>query len=296
MDDISATVKKDLQQIADETDSLIMSFIAPESAVKRSPTSYDYASITTSDLYSIEKEVIKIKKSQGDLPKKLKFVIHTPGGSAFISTKIAKYLRSKFADITAYVPYEASSGGTVLCLGADRIVMDEISNLTPIDPQTPYRGTYISVASYKQAVQDIAKDFKTTDPDDLYPPYSHLCEKLDPVVLKEMEKKAFDAIYVAVSLLDKHIKDKQRSFNIAFSLVKNDFSHTHVIDQQEALDIGLELDSSQQELDNLDIFKLWVGEHLNDPSANHIVKCYIPKAKKKKEIKEVSEEAKEAKS
>ena len=292
MDEISDNLRKELQKIADDNDSLIMSFIAPEGAIKRSPTSYDYASITTSDLYSIEKEVIKIKKTRGELPKKLKLVIHTPGGSTFISTKIAKYLRSKFEDITAYVPYEASSGGTVLCLGADRIVMDEISNLTPIDPQIPYKGSYISVASYKQAINDLAKDFKTTNPQDLYPPYSQLCEKLDPVVLKEMEKKAFDAIFVAVSLLKKHIKEEQRSFNIAFGLVQTDFSHSHVIDSQEAAEIGLELDSSQPELENLDTFKLWVGEHLTDASANHIVKCYVPIKPSPAKAEKTKEEAK----
>lgn len=103
----------------------------------------------------------------------------------------------------------------------------------------------------------------------------------------EMEKKAYDAVYVAVSLLRKHITDSPRAFQTAFGLVKTEFSHAHVIDRQEALDVGLPVDSSEPELEKLDVFKLWVGEHLSDASANHIVKSYVPvrKEAKKEEIK-----------
>jgi hypothetical protein len=279
------SVAGELQRIADSTDSLILSFIAPEVAIKRTPTSSSYAQITATDLYVIEKELIKIKKEHSELPNKLKIVIHTPGGSTFYSTKIAKYLRSKFQDITAYVPYEASSGGTVLCLGANRIVMDEISSLTPIDSQVPYKGTYISVASYEQAILDIAKKFETTSPGDLPAPYSNMCERLDPVIMKEMKKKVLDGVFVAVSLLNKHIDKKDRALEIAFGLVKTDFSHNHIIDMEEAEELGLELEKSQQELEYLDIFKLWVGEHLNDRSDNHIVKPYVPRKKSRRVAK-----------
>jgi hypothetical protein len=65
----------------------------------------------------------------------LGLVVHSPGGSAEAAEALVSYLRSKFNDVRAIVPHAAMSAATMICCGADRIVMDKHSFLGPIDPQ-----------------------------------------------------------------------------------------------------------------------------------------------------------------
>ena len=62
-------------------------------------------------------------------------VLHTPGGLVLASEQIAYALRAYAGKVTVLVPHYAMSGGTLLALAADEIVMDESAVLGPVDPQ-----------------------------------------------------------------------------------------------------------------------------------------------------------------
>jgi len=62
-------------------------------------------------------------------------VAHTPGGLVLASEQIARALHRHPAKVTVLVPHYAMSGGTLLALAADDIVMDENAVLGPVDPQ-----------------------------------------------------------------------------------------------------------------------------------------------------------------
>ena len=63
------------------------------------------------------------------------FVLHTPGGLVLASEQIAYALKSHPAKVTVIVPHYAMSGGTLLALAADEILMDPAAVLGPVDPQ-----------------------------------------------------------------------------------------------------------------------------------------------------------------
>ncbi len=65
----------------------------------------------------------------------LDLVLHTPGGLVLATAQIAEALRSHPAKVTVFVPHYAMSGGTLLALAADQIVMDPTAVLGPVDPQ-----------------------------------------------------------------------------------------------------------------------------------------------------------------
>lgn len=274
-------LESNLQEIADKTNSLIMSFIAPDTIVRNSPVSYDYAKITIQDLYEIEKKVEELRKEK-NLPKKLKLVIHTPGGRVDASTKIAKYLQKNFDEIVAYVPYEAASGGTILCLTAKKIVMCSTSSLTPIDPQVVYKGQRISATTYKQIADEFKNTFSTLSPDEIPSPFQQMINQFDPIMYKEMEKTVFDSLTVAVDLLKKTRNAKtdeemEKIYGIAFALGKTTLPHSHLIDVDDAKEMQLPIDDSSEELENLQLFKQWVSSKLNDRETNHIIETYSPK-------------------
>ena len=62
-------------------------------------------------------------------------VLHTPGGLVLASEQIAYALKSHPAKVTVIVPHYAMSGGTLLALAADEILMDPAAVLGPVDPQ-----------------------------------------------------------------------------------------------------------------------------------------------------------------
>jgi len=62
-------------------------------------------------------------------------ILHTPGGLVLAAEQIAKALVDHKGEITVFVPHYAMSGGTLIALAADEIVMDSNAVLGPVDPQ-----------------------------------------------------------------------------------------------------------------------------------------------------------------
>lgn len=282
--DLDESLKGDLQKVADDNKVLLMSYIAPD-MIRKSPVSYGFATIKVQDLYKIEAEIeaLKAKKS---LPKKLHLIIQTPGGELYTTIKIAKYLQSIFKDqIEAYVPYEAASGGTILCLAAKIIVMDNASNLTPIDPQVPYKNETVSATSYEQAINEFKKDFGLLSPGEIPSPYQQMGRGFDPIIAKEMDKIARDALSTGLKLLlksqvpnPKKPEERRKLFFAAWSLVNSDWPHSHVITADDARDnIGLNIDTTAPKLELLKLYKKWVSARLKEETDNHVIECFCPK-------------------
>ncbi len=71
-------------------------------------------------------------------------VLHTPGGLVLASEQIARAIRRHPARVTVFVPHYAMSGGTLLALAADELVVDAGAVLGPVDPQVgPYPAASI---------------------------------------------------------------------------------------------------------------------------------------------------------
>ena len=65
----------------------------------------------------------------------LDIVLHTPGGLVLAALQIARAIHKHQGKVTAFVPHYAMSGGTLIALAADEIVMSEYAVLGPVDPQ-----------------------------------------------------------------------------------------------------------------------------------------------------------------
>lgn len=85
------------------------------------------------DINDSEEVLRAIQMTDADVP--LDLVLHTPGGLVLAALQIAKAVREHKARVTVFVPHYAMSGGTLIALAADEIVMCDHSVLGPIDPQ-----------------------------------------------------------------------------------------------------------------------------------------------------------------
>src|SRR5260370_5135990 len=85
------------------------------------------------DLEDAQTIIAAIKETPDDVP--IDLVIHTPGGLVLAAMQIARAVEAHKANVTVYVPVYAMSGGTLIALAADEIVLAEFSVLGPIDPR-----------------------------------------------------------------------------------------------------------------------------------------------------------------
>jgi hypothetical protein len=71
-----------------------------------------------------------------DRSKGLDLILHTPGGDMAATESLVDYLRAMFGkDIRAIIPQLAMSGGTIMALSCNKIIMGKESSIGPIDPQ-----------------------------------------------------------------------------------------------------------------------------------------------------------------
>src|SRR6202049_2794995 len=85
------------------------------------------------DINDSEDVLRAIQMTDDDVP--LDIVLHTPGGLVLAALQIARAIRDHKAKVTAFVPHYAMSGGTLIALAADEIVMSKHAVLGPVDPQ-----------------------------------------------------------------------------------------------------------------------------------------------------------------
>jgi len=85
------------------------------------------------DIEDSEAVLRAIRTTPDDRP--LDVLLHTPGGLVLASEQIAYALRDHPGKVTVLVPHYAMSGGTLIALAADEILMDPAAVLGPVDPQ-----------------------------------------------------------------------------------------------------------------------------------------------------------------
>jgi ClpP class serine protease len=85
------------------------------------------------DIADSEQVLRAIKLTDPEIP--IDLILHTPGGLVLAAEQIAQALGRHPGRVTVFVPHYAMSGGTLIALAADEIVMDENAVLGPVDPQ-----------------------------------------------------------------------------------------------------------------------------------------------------------------
>jgi ClpP class serine protease len=146
-------------------------------------------------------------------------VLHTPGGLVLAAMQIARAVEAHPARVTVYVPVYAMSGGTLIALAADEIVLGDFSVLGPIDPQ---------IAGLPAASIVRARDSKPVE------------QVFDlTLVLADMSEKAIAQVTRgAVELLTPRL-DQALAEKLALKLAGGQWTHDYALTAQEARDLGL---------------------------------------------------------
>lgn len=169
------------------------------------------------DVNDSEEVLRAIHLTDDDVP--LDIVLHTPGGLVLAATQIARAIRGHKGKVTVFVPHYAMSGGTLIALAADEIVMCRHSVLGPIDPQLGG----LPAASIVKAVSDKP----ITEVDD------------QTLILADVGRKAIAQVEAAATRLLAERMDEASARSLAARLATGTWTHDYPISAEEARGMGL---------------------------------------------------------
>ncbi len=169
------------------------------------------------DIDDSEAVIRAIHMTDPEVP--LDLVLHTPGGLVLAAYQIAHAVRMHPGRVTVFVPHYAMSGGTLIALAADEIMMEEHAVLGPVDPQI---GEYPAASLVKLADQK---------------PIADIDDK--SWLLADVGRKAIEQIRNQVKSLLRDRYAPEKTEELAQILTEGRWTHDYPITYEEAKNLGL---------------------------------------------------------
>ncbi len=168
------------------------------------------------DINDAEEVMRAVRLTADDVP--IDFIIHTPGGLVLPTDQIASALLRHPSKVTVFVPHYAMSGGTLIALAADEIVMAPNAVLGPIDPQV---GGMPAASVIK--VTELKRPGQIDD---------------QTLIMADVARKALEQLRERVkSILVRHM-EIHAADELAVKLTKGTWTHDYAITYEQAKELG----------------------------------------------------------
>lgn len=209
------------------------------------------------DIEDSEQVLRAIRLTPEEMP--IDMVLHSPGGLVLAAEQIACALKRHLGKVTVFIPHYAMSGGTLVALAADEIVMDPDAVLGPVDPQlgTQQSGYYPAASILKALEQPNPNRSDQT------------------LILGDISRKALDQVYQTVyGLLLEH-RSPEQAAEIAKMLSDGRWTHDYPVSFEQAKEMGLPV--SDQMLEEVyTLMELFPQTRQQRPSVEFIPTPYQP--------------------
>ncbi len=203
-----------------------------------------------------EKILRAIHLTPKDMP--IDLILHTPGGLVLAAQQIACAIKRHPAKVTVFIPHYAMSGGTLIALAADEIIIDPNAVLGPVDPQ-------IGTAQAQYPAASILKALEEPNPnrDD------------QTLILGDVARKAINQVYqVVLDLVDDYLP-QDKAQELATILSEGRWTHDFPITLEMAQALGL---PAKEGLPNeiYQLMDLYPQPQQRRPSVEYIPTPYTP--------------------
>jgi ClpP class serine protease len=182
------------------------------------------------DIQDSEEILRAIKLTDPKIP--IDIILHTPGGLVLAAEQIAYALAKRKGKVTVFIPHYAMSGGTMIALAADEIIMDENAVLGPVDPQI---GEYPAVSILKVLDDKPAKDI-----DD------------QTMILADISRKAITQVKNTIQKIACCQYSEEDAKALSEKLASGQWTHDYPISYEEAKELGFKASNKMPE----EIYKL----------------------------------------
>lgn len=171
------------------------------------------------DIEDSEQVLRAIRMTPKNMP--IDLILHTPGGLVLASEQIARALLRHEAKVTVFVPHYAMSGGTLIALAANEIVLDPNAVLGPVDPQ---------IGQYPAA--SILRVLKEKDPKDIDD---------ETIMLADMAEKAIKQVKQCVKELVSEKLNPEEAEILAEKLASGQWTHDYPLTCQDLKELGIDV-------------------------------------------------------
>jgi ClpP class serine protease len=176
-------------------------------------------------------------------------VLHTPGGLVLAATQIARAIRKHKGKVSVFVPHYAMSGGTLIALGADEVVMSPHAVLGPVDPQV---GQYPAASLVKVLAR---KPIEKVDDETL--------------IMADVGEKALFQLQETTRELLSRSQTPEKARELAEILATGTWTHDFPITVEVAQQLGLKVSSDMPE-DVLQLMSLYPQPVRRQPSVEYL--------------------------
>lgn len=190
--------------------------------------------------------------------QKISFMLHTNGGDTAAAWRLVNLLRTFCDDLEVIIPLKALSAGTLMSLGADRLVMTKQAVLGPIDPSVnhplspgiagnPLARVPVSVEAVRGYLDEARNELGIKDAALLASILIDLTNKIHPLVLGQIFRSRTQIRYLAQKLIRNQVKDPEKTKQIIDFLCADSGSHDYTMNRREAAELGLSVEKPSAE-------------------------------------------------
>lgn len=190
--------------------------------------------------------------------QRISFVLHTKGGNTAAAWQLVNLLRTFCDELEILVPAKALSAGTLICLGANRIIMTKQAILGPIDPSLngplnpqivgSNQRAPVSVEAIQGYLDVAQNELGIKDQAALSDIWRNLSDKIHPLVLGQIFRTRHQIRSLAKKLLSHQKVEVQQAETIVSFLCSESGSHDHSINRREARELGLAVENPSDDL------------------------------------------------
>lgn len=197
--------------------------------------------------------------------ERLDLLIYTRGGDVLTPWRLVHLVREYAGEFAVLVPFRAYSAGTLICLGADEIVMGKMGELGPIDPSVvnafnpqdpcnPSARVPVNIEDVYSYLALAREKAGLASESELARSFIMLAGRIHPLALGNVHRNYLLIRSLANKLLDlrKTRLRRENVQNIVDNLTEKLYAHNHMIPRREAVDdIGLPVTFPDQEMECL---------------------------------------------
>ena len=199
------------------------------------------------DVNDAEEVLRACELTDPDVP--LDLILHTPGGLVMAALQIARAIKGHKGKVTVFVPHYAMSGGTLIALAADEIVMSPHAVLGPVDPQL---GQYPAASLLKVVARKPVEDI-----DD------------QTLIMADITEKAVNQVRESVKELLERSLPPEKAADLADLLATGTWTHDYpiTVDTAQKLGLNVSTDMPREVLELMSLFPQPVRRH---PSVEYL--------------------------
>jgi hypothetical protein len=215
--------------------------------------------------------------------QRISLLLHTNGGQTSAAWRLINLIRTFCEELEVLIPLKALSAGTLISLGADKIVMTKQAALGPIDPSLTHAlnpvipfgnqaaRVPVSVEAVRGYLDAVRQDLGVRNQVALANVMMDLSNKVHPLVLGEIFRSRAQIRFLANKLIGRQVKDAKKVRQIIDFLCADSGSHDYTMNRREADELGLRIEKPTK-----DLYTILRKIHLSYASELKLLEPYSP--------------------